>query len=79
MAFRYGFLLKFRFAPMMPNQLYRFDPATGNVRVVATDFVRPNGVAFTPDGTVAYVYVPRLVYRNVAVEFILFSVPTLAR
>ncbi|KAF5310688.1 hypothetical protein D9619_008111 [Psilocybe cf. subviscida] len=51
----YGFLLKFRFAPTMPNQVYRFDPATGNVRVVATDFVRPNGVAFTPDGTIAYV------------------------
>ena len=29
--------------------VYRVDPATGEVSVVADDFVRPNGLAFSPD------------------------------
>ena len=33
--------------------VYRVDPATGDVRVVADDFVRPNGLAFSPDETPA--------------------------
>jgi gluconolactonase len=38
----------------MPNQVYRFDPDTGTVRVVADGFDRPNGIAFTKDGKTAY-------------------------
>ncbi len=30
--------------------VYRVDPRTGEVRIAADDFVRPNGLAFTPDG-----------------------------
>lgn len=32
------------------NHVYRFDPATGECRIVADDFDRPNGLAFAPDG-----------------------------
>jgi gluconolactonase len=31
------------------NYVYRVDPATGEIEVVADDFDRPNGLAFTPD------------------------------
>ncbi|KAI0764122.1 D-lactonohydrolase-like protein [Irpex lacteus] len=41
--------------PLMPSQVYRFDPDTGSVRVVADGFDRPNGVAFTKDGKTAYI------------------------
>ncbi|HYE52800.1 MAG TPA: SMP-30/gluconolactonase/LRE family protein [Azospirillaceae bacterium] len=30
--------------------LYRADPSSGEVRIAADDFVRPNGLAFGPDG-----------------------------
>ena len=51
----YGYLNGFRPEPMLPSQVYRFDPSTGQVRVVADQFVHPNGIAFTPDGTTAFV------------------------
>lgn len=31
------------------NYVFRIDPVTGNVDIVADDFDRPNGLAFTPD------------------------------
>ncbi|MFN4142301.1 SMP-30/gluconolactonase/LRE family protein [Aestuariivirga sp.] len=37
------------------NQVYRLDPATGEVSVVADDFDRPNGLAFSPDESELYV------------------------
>ncbi|KAI0696584.1 calcium-dependent phosphotriesterase [Cytidiella melzeri] len=51
----YGFLNHFRPAPLMPSQVYRFDPDTGVVRVVADGFDKPNGIAFTKDGKTAYI------------------------
>ncbi|KAG2129574.1 uncharacterized protein EDB93DRAFT_1182405 [Suillus bovinus] len=51
----YGWLNGFRPEPMLPSQVYRFDPSTGQVRVVADQFVQPNGIAFTPDGKTAFV------------------------
>ncbi|KAJ7777347.1 D-lactonohydrolase-like protein [Mycena metata] len=51
----YGFENGFRPAPLIPNQVYRFDPVTGEVRVVADGFSQPNGVAFSPDGNTAYI------------------------
>lgn len=51
----YGWLNHFRPAPLMPNQVYRLDPDTGAVRVVATDFDKCNGIAFTGDGKIAYI------------------------
>ena len=31
------------------NNVYRLDPATGDLRAVVTDFAQPNGLAFAPD------------------------------
>ena len=41
----------------MPNQVYRLDPVTRRVRVVATDFNRCNGIALSEDGKLAYMCV----------------------
>ncbi|MBA1156509.1 SMP-30/gluconolactonase/LRE family protein [Microvirga mediterraneensis] len=35
--------------------VYRVDPETDDVRIVGDDFVRPNGIAFSPDETLLYV------------------------
>jgi gluconolactonase len=35
--------------------LYRIDPATGEVERMADDFVKPNGLAFSPDESLLYV------------------------
>ncbi|KAI0339206.1 D-lactonohydrolase-like protein [Trametopsis cervina] len=51
----YGFLNHFRPPPLMPSQVYRFDPDTGSIRVVADGFDKPNGIAFTKDGKTAYI------------------------
>lgn len=37
------------------SHVYRIDPASGEVTAVATDFVRPNGLAFSPDESLLYV------------------------
>lgn len=39
----------------LPGNVYRFDPAAGCLTVVADDFVRPNGIAFSPDEKFLYV------------------------
>ena len=30
--------------------VYRYDPVTSDIQAVATDYVKPNGLAFSPDG-----------------------------
>jgi gluconolactonase len=35
--------------------VYRVDPGTGEVRIAADDFVRPNGLAFSPDHSRLYI------------------------
>lgn len=35
--------------------VYRFDPVTGEITAVATDFEKPNGIAFSPDESLLYV------------------------
>jgi gluconolactonase len=37
------------------SHVYRFDPARGEVTAVATDFVKPNGLAFSPDEKLLYI------------------------
>jgi gluconolactonase len=37
------------------NNVYRIDAQTGRVTVVASDFVQPNGLAFSPDESLLYV------------------------
>ncbi len=56
---QYGFDQGFKSKPDLPNQVYRYDPCTGDVRVVADGMGRPNGIAFSPvkDGGERVVYV----------------------
>jgi gluconolactonase len=35
--------------------VFRLDPATGDLRIVADDFCRPNGLAFSPDARRLYI------------------------
>ncbi len=35
--------------------VYRIDPATGEVKKVAGDFIKPNGLAFSPDESILYI------------------------
>lgn len=51
----YGALQGFREAPVLGDQVYRFDPATGALTMVASGFDKPNGLAFSPDERVLYV------------------------
>ena len=37
------------------SNVYRFDPADGSLKAVATDFVKPNGLAFSPDESKLYI------------------------
>ncbi len=55
----YGILSDYEGFRAEPEQdgchVYRVDPATGDVAVVADDFVKPNGLAFSPDESILYV------------------------
>jgi len=44
-----------RQASEQPPVVYRFEPETGEIRIVANDFDGPNGLAFSPDETRLYV------------------------
>lgn len=50
----YGHEQGFRQSPQLPCQVYRFDPESGDVRVVADGFGRPNGLCFSPDEKTMY-------------------------
>ncbi len=39
----------------LPRNVYRFDPMHGEVVIVADDFMRPNGLAFSPDEKRLYI------------------------
>jgi gluconolactonase len=39
----------------LPGHVYRLDPVTGKATVVVDDFVRPNGLALSPDEKLLYV------------------------
>jgi gluconolactonase len=41
--------------PELPTNVYRVDPETGRLAVVAGDVERPNGLAFSPDESLLYV------------------------
>ena len=51
----YGHLQGFRPPPAGGDNVYRFDPAGGCLSVVADDFDKPNGLAFSPDEETLYV------------------------
>ncbi|KIW03705.1 uncharacterized protein PV09_05018 [Verruconis gallopava] len=52
---QYGYLQSFRPSPGIPNQIYRFEPTTGNLQAVADGFVQSNGLEFSPDFKTLYV------------------------
>lgn len=51
----YGYPQGFRPPPLVGNFVYRFDPATRQVAVVADSFKRPNGLAFSPKQDKLYI------------------------
>ena len=51
----YGFLQGFKDAPQVGDHVYRYDPRTDRLSVVADSFDKPNGLAFSPDERVLYV------------------------
>ncbi|KAI2622198.1 calcium-dependent phosphotriesterase [Hypomontagnella submonticulosa] len=50
-----GFEREIRPRPKLPNQVYRFDPNTGDLRAVADGPSRPMGIAMAPDNSTLYV------------------------
>lgn len=51
----YGYDQGFAPKPELPNQVYRFDPDSGDVRAVADGIGQPNGIALSPDQSIVYV------------------------
>ncbi|MCJ1227598.1 hypothetical protein MMC12_004254 [Toensbergia leucococca] len=51
----YGYEQGFRPKPQLPQLVYRFDPATGDVRAMADGFGRPNGICFAPGEETVYI------------------------
>jgi gluconolactonase len=51
----YGWEQGIRPRPRLPNQVYRYDPATGGIRAIADGFGRPNGICFSPDEKIVYI------------------------
>lgn len=39
----------------LPTRVYRLDPQTGEAAIVADDFLRPNGLCFSPDEDLLYI------------------------
>ena len=51
----YGFIQGFRPEPEVCDRVYRFDPESGDLDVVADSFDHPNGLAFSPSEDVLYI------------------------
>jgi gluconolactonase len=51
----YGFLQGFRPEPEVGDFVYRYDPRSGELAVVAASFDKPNGLAFSPDESTLFV------------------------
>jgi gluconolactonase len=51
----YGYRQGFRPEPQVGNYVYRFDPPSGWLSVVADSLDKPNGLAFSPDEQTLYV------------------------
>ncbi|MFQ5986179.1 MAG: SMP-30/gluconolactonase/LRE family protein [Thermoplasmata archaeon] len=51
----YGYLQGFRPKPQVGDHVYRLDPATRQLSVVADSLNKPNGLAFSPDESTLYI------------------------
>lgn len=65
----YGHDQGMRPPPELPNQVYRFDPHTGDVRVVADGFGRPSGICFSPKESTCYISDTEFIHGNGHVDF----------
>ena len=52
---RDGFENGYRLEPQLPCHVYRYDPATGDLRVMADGLGQPHGIAIGPDDDTVYV------------------------
>ena len=64
----YGYEQGFRPKPQLPCQVYRFEQDSGDIRVVADGFGRPNGLAFSPDGATMYITDTDMVHGDGTIE-----------
>jgi gluconolactonase len=60
----YGYEQDIRPRPQLPMQVYRYDPATGDVRAVADCIQKPNGLCFSPDEKTVYITDTYAVHGN---------------
>ncbi|KAK9712360.1 hypothetical protein K7432_007213 [Basidiobolus ranarum] len=51
----YGYEQGFREKPQLGDFVYRWDPKTGDVRLAADGFIKPNGLQFSPDEKILYI------------------------
>jgi gluconolactonase len=51
----YGYLQGVKDPPLVGDFVYRYDPATAEVTVVADSFNKPNGLAFSPGEEILYI------------------------
>lgn len=65
----YGYDQGNRPPPELPNQVYRFDPHTGDVRVMADGFGRPSGICFSPYEKVCYISDTDFIHGNGNIDF----------
>lgn len=65
----YGHDQGMRPPPELPNQVYKFDPHTGDVRVVADRFGRPSGICFSPKEGTCYISDTEFIHGNGHVDF----------
>jgi gluconolactonase len=50
-----GYYEGFKAEPELPTNVYRIDPATGEIAAMIEGLVNPNGLAFSPDEKILYV------------------------
>jgi gluconolactonase len=60
----YGYEQGFRRRPELPNQVYRFEPESGELRAVAGEFERCNGICFGPGEERCYVTDTGMLYGD---------------
>lgn len=65
----YGHHQGCRSAPVLPNQVYRYDKDLKTVRAVADGFMRPNGLCLSPDNQIMYITDTGAIHGSKAVPF----------
>lgn len=66
----YGHLQGFRPAPVLGDYVYRYDPTEDDLSVESASFDKPNGLCFSPDGSVLYIADNGAPHRIVAFDVV---------